>query len=270
MPLKSISHVEKLSRVGVYADPDNRTHIPEKLAQNRENIEILLAGEVFYPDGKGKNQRFGRGTIFWHRSGEFDIFNNTVSTSRYRCAVFTFEVNSFNRPVPSIGQWQDPGSLENFIYEASKLFLSPQTDNEFLTIWCYGTLLRQFITTDFCAGETLPTILQQALLHINIRMPEAVSIKELTTVIQCSAAQLHRLFMQHLKITPGEYILRRRLVHAANLLLSGLAIQRIADECGFQTIPGFYSAFRKVYNCTPGEYREHAAFRKRQMQDSSK
>ena len=270
MPLQSISHVERLSRVGVYADPDNRNNIPEKLDPNRENIEILLSGEVFYPDERGKNQRFGKGTIFWHRSGEFDIFNNADESYRYRCAVFTFEVNSFNRPVPSIGQWQDPGTLENFIHEASELFLNPQTDNEFLTIWCYGTLLRQFISTGYSAGETLPTIMQNALLHINTRIPDAVSIKELTDTVKCSSVQLHRLFMQHLKMSPGEYILRRRLVHAANLLLSGLAIQRIADECGFQSVPGFYNAFRKVYHCSPGEYRERAAFRKNLKLNTSK
>ena len=263
MPLKSISHVEKLTRVGVYADPDNRRHIPEKLAQNLENIEILLDGEVLYPDEHGKLCHFGRGTIFWHRSGEFDIFKNTVKDVPYRCAVFTFSVNSFNRPVPSIGQWQNLEQLENFISEAFELFYNQQADNEFITIYTYGTLLRQFIPVNPSATGTMPSILYRALLHINTRMPNMVTIKELTGILKCSPVQLHRLFVQKFNLSPGEYILKRRLEHAANLLLSNLAIQRIAEECGFHTQQGFYGAFRKIYGCTPGEYRKRATFRKK-------
>ena len=257
-------HIQTLAKIEIFADPDSRIHTESlRLPDNVEHIEILLDGEVFYPGKDGSIQRFKRGTIFWHQGGEFDIWRNTSADSRYRCAGFTFVVKNHQRPVPEIGQWQQLEKLEEFVNEAMELFWNPERDPEMLGTWVYGTLLRQYMPPIAIGQNRISKHLSSALEHIHYVLPQAVSLTELAAVVGCSTMQLNRLFMQNFNLTPGQYILAARLKRSANLLYSDLSIQRIAEECGFKTMTGFYKAFRKFYTMTPGEYRrQHSAKQK--------
>ena len=258
--MQIVGHIQNLTRVEIYADPDRRTNQESlRLPDNVEHIELLLAGEVFYQGKNGTVQRFKRGTIFWHQGGEFDIWRNTSADSRYRCAGFTFRVKSNKRPVPEVGQWQQPEKLDDFVNEAMELFWSPKRDLGMLGVWIYGTLLRQYIPAVTPTEEKMSSILSNALKHIHVVLPGTVSVTELAKVANCSVMQLNRLFMQKFNLSPGQYIIAERLKRSANLLNSNLSIQRIAEECGFKTLVGFYKAFRKFYNMTPGEYRQLSA-----------
>ena len=260
--MQIVEHIRNLARVEIYADPDRRINQESlRLPENVEHIELLLAGEVFYHGENGAVQRFKRGTIFWHQGGEFDIWRNTSADSRYRCAGFTFNVKSSKRPVPEVGQWQQIEKLDDFVNEAMELFWSPERDWDMLGVWIYGTLLRQYMPATAVAGEGMSNILRNALTHIHVILPNAVSVAELAHVAGCSVMQLNRLFLQNFNLTPGQYITAKRLKHSANLLCSTLSIQRVAEECGFKTMVGFYKAFRKFYNMTPGEYRRMIAAR---------
>ena len=258
--MQIVEHVQNLSRVEIYADPDLRINQQSlRLPDNVEHIELLLAGEVFYHGKNGSIQRFKRGTIFWHQGGEFDIWRNTSADSRYRCAGFTFSVKNNKRPVPEVGQWQQLEKLDDFVNEAMELFWSPERDLDMLGVWIYGTLLRQYMPVPVATEEKMSNILSDALKHIHVVLPDTVSVAELASVAHCSTMQLNRLFQQKFNLTPGQYILAERLKRSANLLESNLSIQRISEECGFKTLVGFYKAFRKFYNMTPGEYRQLSA-----------
>lgn len=260
--MQIVEHIRNLARVEIYADPDRRINQESlRLPDNVEHIELLLAGEVFYQGENGTIQRFKRGTIFWHQGGEFDIWRNTSADSRYRCAGFTFNVKNSKRPVPEVGQWKQLEKLDDFVNEAMELFWSPERDLEMLGVWIYGTLLRQYMPAAVPTEEKMSNILCNALKHIHFVLPDAVSVAELANVASCSAMQLNRLFLQKFNLTPGEYITSERLKRSANLLCSNLSIQRVAEECGFKTLVGFYKAFRKFYNMTPGEYRRMIAAR---------
>lgn len=249
-------HIQQLLWVDVYADSDKyRNPADARGPENVETVEILLAGEVLYPAQDGTLQCFGRGTIFWHQSCEYFICRNAVEDSRYRCAVFTFASTAKKRPVPSIGVWQDLTQLDLFVHEAVQLFLAGNTNLDMLSVWIYGTLLRQYIATPENACQHIPQVLAMALRHINYVMPQNLSIAELANKAGCSVMHLNRLFKQQFQLTPAEYILKQRMLFAANLLNSSLSVQRIASECGFKTTVGFYKAFNKVYNTTPGKYR---------------
>ena len=255
--MRYCNHIENLSKVLVFSAPDHYDLIPKPLDDGFENVEILLDGEVFYPTAGGI-QRFKRGTIFWHRSGEFDIWQNASAEHGYRCVCFTFTVNGApaSRVMPSIGVWKDIDNMDKFVCEARQLFANPNTDNDLLTAYVYGTLLRQFMAADELPHQQIPRKLYMAQLHINVTLPRAVAMDELARVVGCSSMHLNRLFTQYLNCTPAEYIMRRRMLHAANLLASSLAIKVIAEECSFKSLTGFYSAFRKYFNISPGKYRK--------------
>ncbi len=251
------NHIVSLKRVEVYARHEKVKYRQEQFQplENQEAVEIILSGEVFYTGSDGTIQRFGRGTIIWLQSGEPADWKNVSSDTPYRSVVFTFITNARKRPVARLGQWQNLTELDNFVYEAHRIFLNDLNNRELLAVWIYGTLLKQYTNEANQKHISMPRPLFSARRHIEHRMPNPVPLTELAAIAGCSIMHLHRLFMQHFQMPPAEYILRQRLQRAANLLSTSLAIQRIAFECGFKTVVGFYKAFNKVYGKTPGQYR---------------
>ncbi len=58
---------------------------------------------------------------------------------------------------------------------------------------------------------------------------------------------------------PGRYITLHRLDSAASLLTSTpYDVATIADLVGYASVPSFIKAFKRCYNMSPGQYRDHA------------
>ncbi len=65
-----------------------------------------------------------------------------------------------------------------------------------------------------------------------------------------------RTMKKHMGITPNDYILDLRMKYAASLLSSGdMTVSEVACECGYNSLPHFYTLFRKCYGISPGDYK---------------
>jgi AraC family transcriptional regulator len=68
------------------------------------------------------------------------------------------------------------------------------------------------------------------------------------------------LFRRTTGETPHQFVLRRRLEHARQLLeISNLSLGRIAGACGFADQSSFTRAFKRALGVTPGSYRREQA-----------
>ena len=77
----------------------------------------------------------------------------------------------------------------------------------------------------------------------------------------------YRLFHRYTGMPVMQYILRRRLLHAAYAIRMGEKRTAMALAYGFDTYAGFYKAFRREFGCTPGEYvRKNRAKRPGQLE----
>lgn len=71
-----------------------------------------------------------------------------------------------------------------------------------------------------------------------------------------------RVMREHLGLSPTEFVNRRRMAAAADMLAgTDIAISEIAYDCGLENLSHFYGLFRKAYGQTP------AAFRRRHRMD---
>lgn len=72
-----------------------------------------------------------------------------------------------------------------------------------------------------------------------------------------SPRQLHRKLVALTGDAPASYMLKIKMQKARHLLKTkpGLTIEDIAERCGFEHSPNFYSAFKKMYGITPMDYR---------------
>ncbi|MDA8908911.1 MAG: AraC family transcriptional regulator [Verrucomicrobiales bacterium] len=81
-------------------------------------------------------------------------------------------------------------------------------------------------------------------------------VATLAREVGISERQLHRQFLQLVKMSPREFILRSRIqAAAADLRNSAESIASLADKYGFCDQSAFTRQFRSVLGMTPGQYR---------------
>jgi AraC-like DNA-binding protein len=58
-------------------------------------------------------------------------------------------------------------------------------------------------------------------------------------------------------MTPGKWLMKKRLDYSANLLLSGdLSVSQVAYESGFEDLSHFSRAFKEKMGMNPTEFRK--------------
>lgn len=100
-----------------------------------------------------------------------------------------------------------------------------------------------------------------ALAYIEGHLDEKLGLDTVARAARYSKFHLHRLFRDTVGLTPHDYIQRRQLTQAAEMLVSsGRPLIQIALEAGYQSQQAFAGAFKAMYKQTPLAYRQGGAF----------
>lgn len=95
-----------------------------------------------------------------------------------------------------------------------------------------------------------------ALEYIDSSFTSDIGISELCSRANMGRSNFERLFVKYIGVTPGEYIKRRRIDHAIQLLCTtDKTVLDIALESGYHNTANFNKQFKAVTGRTPGSYR---------------
>lgn len=93
------------------------------------------------------------------------------------------------------------------------------------------------------------------LIETNLSKEE-LDLEWVAEQVHFSSSYVRQIFKKHVGESVGEYLIRKRMEHAGMLLQkTGLKIQEIARECGYDNQRYFASSFKKFYGCTPTEFK---------------
>jgi AraC family transcriptional regulator len=99
--------------------------------------------------------------------------------------------------------------------------------------------------------------LRKVFEFIELNYHQPIRLKEVAQAVGYSPAYLTDLVRKLTGTTVNDWIIRRRIAEACNLLLkTNCPVNEIALEVGYQNINLFYSQFRNYYNNTPKAWRE--------------
>lgn len=99
---------------------------------------------------------------------------------------------------------------------------------------------------------TLPSHFLQAVSRINADYRKsALSVDSVCAAAGIGATVFRRLFKEHYRKTPTEYITDLRLDYARTLIAGGAAVETAAYECGFNDPKYFARVVKKRFGCTP-------------------
>ncbi len=93
--------------------------------------------------------------------------------------------------------------------------------------------------------------LLNAKTFIDDNFLQPVTISELTQEACMSKYDFIRRFKSTFLVTPFQYILKKRLLHAKGLLVQGEKIAKVAVITGFADTAAFSKAFKNQFGCAP-------------------
>ncbi|MBQ8280883.1 MAG: helix-turn-helix domain-containing protein [Lachnospiraceae bacterium] len=105
-------------------------------------------------------------------------------------------------------------------------------------------------------------ILEAALSYIENNLQNDMKTSDIANACYCSKSSLEKLFKCINNISVHDYIIRRRMMIAARLIISNsdFRLLDIALACGYSTNESFTRAFKSVWNCTPSEFKGKKKF----------
>lgn len=99
--------------------------------------------------------------------------------------------------------------------------------------------------------------IQLAINYIEENLSENLKLNDIAKISRYSMFHFDRIFKYTVGESVIEYVRKRKLTEAANLLISTkIKIIDIAIKYGFNSQQAFSLAFKKFYGKTPGEYRK--------------
>lgn len=105
-------------------------------------------------------------------------------------------------------------------------------------------------------------LLAEALEYIELHISDEICTEDIAKACYCSKSTLEKLFRYVNGISVHDYLVRRRMMKAARLLIQEpeLPILDIALRYGYGTNESFSRAFRNVWNLNPSEFRSEGRF----------
>lgn len=102
--------------------------------------------------------------------------------------------------------------------------------------------------------ESSSTIIPDVLDYINSHFCEKLTLSSIADEFFVSKYYLSHAFNNTVGTSVHRYIILKRLIHAKQMLLSGIKSTTAATNCGFNDYAGFYRAFTAEYGVTPTEF----------------
>jgi two-component system, response regulator YesN len=99
--------------------------------------------------------------------------------------------------------------------------------------------------------------IREAIAYIDMHLNDEITQKDVAAHVYLNSSYFSVLFKEQVNMNFSEYVTRRRIQRAKELLIStGLPISEIAEESGYKTAKYFIKIFKDLEGMTPSTYRK--------------
>jgi AraC family transcriptional regulator len=174
----------------------------------------------------------------------------------------------------------EPAAIQGWGAEHARFLSEPREISGPLSAWLANRMVREFMSQDDIAPLAIEGVLLEMLAEsarssdeqqassapiwlrrvrefLQDSYVDAPGLATLAGVAGVHPVHLSREFHKHYRMTIGEYIRKRRVEHASELLSkSELSLAQIASTCGFSDQSHFCALFKKHAGLTPAKFRK--------------
>jgi len=95
------------------------------------------------------------------------------------------------------------------------------------------------------------------MVYIDHHLKDEINQKDVAAHVHLNPSYFSVLFKEKVELTFSEYLTRRRIQRAKELVIStNLPISEIAEESGYKTPKYFIKIFKELEGMTPSTYRK--------------
>ena len=105
---------------------------------------------------------------------------------------------------------------------------------------------------------------------IDDNFQEPIDLEDISQQAFLSRFHFHRLFTRIYRHTPHQYLTRKRLDKAQDMLAENKPVTEVCNEVGFESIGSFSVLFKKEIGFAPQYYRNMASLKKQQQKEQPK
>lgn len=102
----------------------------------------------------------------------------------------------------------------------------------------------------------MPQELQKIIAYIDGHICEEITVAGIAKALYISEGTLERRFKEYLDLTPLEYIRKKKLVLAAEMLREGKSVLTAGSSVGYNDTSYFIELFKRYYGTTPYKYKK--------------
>lgn len=97
-------------------------------------------------------------------------------------------------------------------------------------------------------------IVSKTIQYITNNISSKISINDICKELSLSPSRLSHIFKEETGTSILQFIIKKRLMLAKELLRKGTSIIQTSEQCGFQDYTSFFRSFKKEYGVTPKSY----------------
>src|SRR5215213_2622512 len=109
-----------------------------------------------------------------------------------------------------------------------------------------------------------------AKVFIDENFQESISLDDISQHAFLSRFHFHRLFSAVYKTTPHQYLTKKRIDKAKDLLSENMPITEVCNAVGFESLGSFSGLFKKEIGFAPTYYRNMAWLKKQKSVEQPK
>ena len=95
--------------------------------------------------------------------------------------------------------------------------------------------------------------LDEILLYVDENLALPLTITDLARRFGVSESWIAHSFKKRLRISPSQYINRKKIIYAQSLINKGVSPMQAAEDCGYINYTTFYRQYKKYLGVSPAE-----------------
>jgi AraC-like DNA-binding protein len=246
-------------------------HTSLEIIMPTENIYTVYCNNVEYVLQKGD--------ILFISSGVLHQLNAPTSGRRYIILADLTPLNSMREfesliallsPIVHITPTNSPkihDRLQRLIssiaieYESDALFKDTVIYSKLISIFALigrnSTFEKTALDTNSSKELEYSKIFLSVCDYINKHFNENITLEQVADLAGFSKYHFSRIFRQYAEISFYQYLNKKRIMHAASLLMEpDISITEISLQCGFSSISAFIRMFKIHKSCTPSDFKK--------------
>jgi AraC-like DNA-binding protein/quercetin dioxygenase-like cupin family protein len=137
------------------------------------------------------------------------------------------------------------GKLQNIFSKDISEFYAPLADG-LTTELLYEPPIKKPCTDPYTDEN-----LSKMLTYIDGHIAKKLTLEDIASHASLSVSSVCHIFADKMKISPGKYILKKKMALASSLMRSGVPASVVAAQVGYSDYSGFYKIYKKHTGSAP-------------------